>query len=345
MAKRALITGVTGQDGAYLAKFLLEKGYEIYGTYKNYPPNLWRLSELGIADKVNLRELDLQTERNCTKLLQEVRPEEVYNLAAQSYISVSFEQPVATGEITGLGVARLLEAVRNVNPDIRFFQASSNEMFGKVREVPQSEDTPFHPRSPYAIAKLYGHWITINYREVYDIFTCSGILFNHESPLRGLEFVTRKITYSAAKIKEGLQEKLLLGNLNVRMDWGYAPEYVEAMWLMLNNPQADDYVIATGKAYSVREFVERAFGTLDIEIVWEGKGEEERGIDRRTGRVVVEIDPRLFRPADINLLIGDASKAHRELGWAPKTSLEKLVEIMVKEDLRRIRSGNRFNGP
>ncbi|MBW2039540.1 MAG: GDP-mannose 4,6-dehydratase [Deltaproteobacteria bacterium] len=341
MSKKVLITGITGQDGAYLAKFLLEKGYKVFGTYKkDYSPNLWRLGELGIIDRVTLREVDLQSERSCTRLLREVGPEEVYNLAAQSYISISFEQPVATGEITGIGVARLLEAVRVVDPDIRFFQASSNEMFGRVQEVPQSENTPFYPRSPYAIAKLYGHWTTVNYREVYNIFACSGILFNHESPLRGLEFVTRKITFNAAKIKDGLQDRLLLGNLNARMDWGYAPEYVEAMWLMLNRPQADDYVIATGKAYSVREFVERVFGVLGMETVWEGKGEEERGIDRGTGRVLVEIDPRLFRPADTNLLIGDASKAQRELGWRPRTSLEELVEIMVKEDLRRIRSGS-----
>lgn len=340
MTKKGLITGITGQDGAYLAKFLVEMGYEVFGTCrKTHPPNLWRLDELGITDKVTLRELDLQSDRTCTKLLQEVRPEEVYNLAAQSYISVSFEHPVATGEITGIGVARLLEAVRAVDPDIRFFQASSNEMFGMVQEVPQSENTPFHPRSPYAIAKLYGHWMTVNYRQVYNIFACSGILFNHESPLRGLEFVTRKITFNAAKIKDGLQDKLLLGNLNARMDWGYAPEYVEAMWLMLNRPQADDFVIATGKAYSVRQFVEEAFRVLDVEIVWEGQGVQERGIDRKNEKVLVEIDPRFFRPADANLLIGDPSKAQRELAWKARTSLEELVEIMVKEDLRRIRSG------
>ncbi|UCC66832.1 MAG: GDP-mannose 4,6-dehydratase [Deltaproteobacteria bacterium] len=341
MTKKALITGITGQDGAYLAKFLVEKGYKIFGTHrKTHPPNLWRLDELGITDKVTLRELDLQSDRTCTKLLQEVKSEEVYNLAAQSYISVSFEQPVATGEITGIGVARLLEAVRAVDPDIRFFQASSNEMFGLVQEVPQSENTPFHPRSPYATAKLYGHWMTVNYREVYNTFACAGILFNHESPLRGLEFVTRKITFNAAKIKDGLQDKLLLGNLNARMDWGYAPEYVEAMWLMLNTPQADDFVIATGKAYSVRQFVEVAFRVLDVEIVWEGQGVQERGIDRKNGKVLVEIDPRFFRPADANLLIGDPSKAQRELAWKARTSLEELVEIMVKEDLRRIRSGS-----
>jgi len=340
MDKIALITGIASQEGAYLAKFLLEKGYKIFGTYeKKQLPDLWRLRELGIAGRVTLQELDLQSERGCVKLLQKVRPVEIYNLAAQSYISVSFEQPITTGEITGLGVARLLEAVRVVDPDIRFFQASSSEMFGRVREVPQTENTPFHPQSPFAIAKLYGHWITINYRGVYDIFSCSGILFNFESPLRGLEFVTRKITFNAAKIKDGLQDEMLLGNLNVRMDWGYALDYVEAMWLMLNNREADDYVIATGKAYSVREFVEKTFDVLDMEIVWEGIGREERGIDRRTGKVVVEIDPRLFRPADVNLLIGDASKAQRNLGWTPRTSFEKLVEIMVKEDLRRIRSG------
>jgi GDPmannose 4,6-dehydratase len=340
MTKKALITGITSQEGAYLAKFLIEKGYQIFGTYeKKHSPNLWRLRELGIVGRMTLQELDLQSERSCIKLLQKVRPVEIYNLAAQSYISVSFEQPVTTGEITGLGVARLLEAVRVVDPDIRFFQASSSEMFGKVQEVPQTENTPFHPQSPFAIAKLYGHWITINYRGVYDIFACSGILFSFESPLRGLEFVTRKITFNTAKIKDGLQDEFLLGNLNVRMDWGYALDYVEAMWLMLNNQKADEYVIATGKAYSVREFVEKAFEVLDMEIVWEGMGREERGIDRRTGKVVVKIDPRLFRPADVNLLIGDASKAQRALGWTPKTSFEELVEIMVKEDLRRIRSG------
>jgi len=341
MPQRALITGIAGQDGAYLAKFLLAKGYEVYGTYESdYAPNLWRLTELGIVDHIQMQQLDLRSERSCKKLLFDVRADEMYNLETQSYISVSFEKPVATGEITGLGVVRLLEAVRAVDPSIAFFQASSSEMFGKALEVPQTENTRFYPRSPYAIAKLYAHWTVVNYREVYDLCACSGILFNHESPLREQEFVTRKISVSVAKVKQGLQEKLLLGNINVRMDWGYAPEYVEAMWLMLQQRPVDDYVIATGRAHSVRDFVSAAFRVVDMELVWEGQREDEKGIEKKTGRVLVEIDSRLFRPSDSSVFVGDASKAREKLGWDPRTSFEDLVEIMVQEDLRRIKFGS-----
>jgi len=341
MTKRALITGVTGQDGAYLSKLLVEKGYYVVGTYESgSPPELWRLAELRTRDRVELRELDLRNDRSCMKVLREVRPHEVYNLAAQDFISVSFQEPVFTGDITGLGVVRLLEAVRAFDPGIRFFQASSSEMFGKAVESPQTETTPFYPRSPYAIAKLYGHWTVVNYREVYDLFACSGILFNHESPLKAMEYVSRKIALSVAHIKNGSQDKILMGNINVHMDWGYAPEYVEAMWLMMNNSRADDYVIATGTTHTVREFVELAFRAVDINIVWEGRGEDEKGIDEASGIVRVEIDPRLFRPADTMASVGDASKALRELGWAPHTSLEELVGIMVKEDLKRVHTGS-----
>lgn len=320
LAKTALITGITGQDGAYLAQFLLEKGYRVWGAFRRSSTvNLERLEYLGIRDKVELVPLDLLDLGNIIRVLEKVQPDEVYNLAAQSFVAVSFEQPVVTGEITGLGAARMLEAVRIVNPQIKFYQASSSEMFGKVQAVPQNENTPFYPRSPYAAAKLYAHWMTVNYREAYGIFACSGILFNHESPLRGLEFVTRKITYTVAQIKHGLARELRLGNLEARRDWGYAPEYVEAMWLMLQQDEPDDYVIATGETHSVKEFAQEAFACV--------------GLDWRD--YVVE-DPAFYRPADVELLVGDATKAQQKLGWRPRTTFKELVRLMVEADLKRV---------
>ena len=320
LAGTILITGVTGQDGAYLARFLLEKGYRVCGAFRRSSTvNLERLDYLGICDKVELVPLDLLDLGNIIRVLEKVQPDEVYNLAAQSFVAVSFDQPVATGEITGLGAARMLEAIRIVNPKIKFYQASSSEMFGKAQNVPQNEQTPFYPRSPYATAKLYAHWMTVNYRESYGIFACSGILFNHESELRGLEFVTRKITDAVARVKHGLQKELRLGNLEAKRDWGYAPEYVEAMWLMLQQPEPDDYVIATGETHSVREFAEEAFACA--------------GLDWRD--YVVE-DPALKRPADVELLVGDASKARQKLGWRPRTTFKELVRIMVEADLKRV---------
>jgi len=321
LTKTALITGITGQDGAYLAQFLLEKGYRVCGAFRRSSTvNLERLDYLGIRDKVELVPLDLLDLGNIIRVLEKVQPDEVYNLAAQSFVAVSFEQPVATGEITGLGAARMLEAIRIVNPKIKFYQASSSEMFGKVQAVPQNEKTPFYPRSPYAAAKLYAHWMTVNYREAYGIFACSGILFNHESPLRGLEFVTRKITYTVAQIKHRLASELRLGNLEARRDWGYAPEYVEAMWLMLQQDEPDDYVIATGETHSVKEFAEEAFACV--------------GLDWRD--YVVE-DPAFYRPADVELLVGDATKAQQKLGWRPRTTFKDLVRLMVEADLKRVK--------
>lgn len=335
--KTALITGIRGQDGAYLARLLLEKGYEVYGAdRRSGDSGFWRLKELGIERDVKVRYMDLLELTNIMREIERIRPDEVYNLAAQSFVQVSFEQPILTADIDAMGVLRLLEALRIIRPEARFYQASTSEMFGRVQAIPQNEKTPFYPRSPYGVAKLFGHWITVNYRESYNIFACSGILFNHESPLRGLEFVTRKLTHGIAKIKHGLQDRIVVGNLDSKRDWGYAPEYVEAMWLMLQQSEPDDYVIATGETHSVREFVEIAFKFAGFDIVWEGKGLEEKGIDRKTGRVVVEISPEFFRPAEVDILIGDATKAREKLGWSPNTRFEDLVRIMVEADLRRI---------
>lgn len=317
--RRALITGITGQDGAYLAQLLLKKGYRVFGTYRrsSHPP-FERLEYLGIVDQVELLPMDLLDQGSILRALEAAEPEEVYNLAAQSFVQVSFQQPILTGNVTGLGVARLLEAIREVNPAIRFYQASSSEMFGKVQSVPQDEKTPFYPRSPYGVAKLYGHWITVNYREAYGLFACSGILFNHESPLRGVEFVTRKISRAVARIKLGLQDRLELGNLEAKRDWGYAPEYTEAMWLMLQQEQPGDYVIATGQTHRVRDFVEEAFRVV--------------GLDWRAHVVQTE---SLFRPAEVDLLVGNPARAQRELGWQPRTTFADLVRIMVEADLER----------
>jgi GDPmannose 4,6-dehydratase len=320
LGKTALITGITGQDGAYLARFLLSKDYRVVGAFRRSSMvNVSRLDYLGITDQVELVPFDITDMGNIIGVLGKAQPDELYNLAAQSFVAISFDQPIVTGEITGLGAARVLDAIRLVNPKIKYYQASSSEMFGKVQTSPQNEKTPFYPRSPYAVAKLYAHWMTVNYREAYSLFACSGILFNHESPLRGLEFVTRKITHAAAQIKKGLVNQLSLGNLDAKRDWGHAPEYVEAMWLMLQQEQPDDYVIATGEAHSVKEFVEEAFGCLGLD--W-------------CKHVVV--DQCFFRPAEVDVLMGDASKARARLGWQPRTTFKELVRLMVESDMIRV---------
>ncbi len=336
--KKALITGITGQDGAYLAQLLLDRGYEVYGAFRRSSSvNFWRIEELGIEKnpKLFLIEYDLTDLSNTIRTIQKIRPDEIYNLAAQSFVGVSFEQPLATGEITGLGAVNILEAIRIVDKNIKFYQASTSEMFGKVQSIPQNEDTPFYPRSPYAAAKLYAHWMSINYRESYRIFACSGILFNHESPLRGLEFVTRKITDGVAKIKLGKKEKIELGNLDAKRDWGYAKEYVEGMYLMLQAKRCDTYVLATNKTQTVRDFVTMAFDVSGIEIEWRGSGEEEKGYDKKSGRILVEVNPKFYRPAEVDLLIGDATKAEKKLGWKPETTLRELCKMMVEADIRR----------
>ncbi|SEO12262.1 GDP-mannose 4,6-dehydratase [Vreelandella aquamarina] len=338
----AIVTGITGQDGAYLAELLLEKGYTVYGTYRRTSSvNFWRIEELGIENHPNLHlvEYDLTDLSASIRLVQQCKPREIYNLAAQSFVGVSFDQPITTAEITGLGAVNLLEAIRIVDSTIRFYQASTSEMFGKVQEVPQTEATPFYPRSPYGVAKLYAHWMTINYRESYDIFATSGILFNHESPLRGREFVTRKITDGVARIKLGKQERLELGNLDAKRDWGFAKEYVEGMWRMLQVDTPDTYVLATNRTETVRDFVTLAFKAADIELRWEGQGEDEQAVDVVTGKQVVVINPRFYRPAEVELLIGNPEKATQVLGWKPETSLEELCRMMVEADLERVKNG------
>lgn len=345
MSKRAIITGVTGQDGAYLTQLLIEKGYEVYGTYRRTSSvNFWRLEELGLASHPALKlvEFDLTDLSTCIRLLQTSRATEVYNLAAQSFVGVSFEQPVTTAEITGVGAVNLLEAIRIVNPEIRFYQASTSEMFGKVQAIPQTETTSFYPRSPYGVAKLYAHWMTINYRESYGIFGSSGILFNHESPLRGREFVTRKITDSMAKIRLGKLDVLELGNMDAKRDWGFAKEYVEGMWRMLQADKPDTYVLATNRTETVRDFVTMAGKAVGLDLMWEGCGDSERAIDRVTGKLRVAVNPRFYRPAEVDLLIGDPVKAQRELGWMPKTTLEQLCQMMVEADIRRNEIGFSF---
>jgi len=337
--KVALVTGITGQDGAYLAEFLLQRGYTVYGTFRRTSsPNFWRIAALGIRDHANLHlvEHDLTDAGASLRLLDRTHADEVYNLAAQSFVGLSFDQPVTTAEITGVGALHLLEAIRQVNPGIRFYQASTSEMFGKVQAVPQDEQTPFYPRSPYGVAKLFAHWTTINYRESYGIFGVSGILFNHESPLRGLEFVTRKITDGMARIKLGKREVLELGNLDARRDWGFAREYVDGMWRMLQAPEPGVYVLASGRNASVREFVALAAKAAGIDIQWQGSGAQERGVDTKSGKEIIRINPKFYRPAEVETLVGSAAKAKRDLGWEAKTSLEELCRIMVEEDLRRV---------
>jgi GDPmannose 4,6-dehydratase len=343
--KTALITGITGQDGAYLAELLLNKGYKVYGTYRRVSSvNFWRIEELGIINHPNLElvEYDLTDLSQNVRLIDKIKPDEVYNLAAQSFVGVSFEQPITTAEITGIGPLNILEAIRIVNPKIKFYQASTSEMFGKVQEIPQKETTPFYPRSPYGVAKLYAHWITINYRESYDIFGCSGILFNHESPLRGKEFVTRKITDAVARIYLGKQDFVELGNLDAKRDWGYAKEYVEGMYLMLQAKKPDTYVLATNRTETVRDFVRLAFKAVGMDIEFKGKGIDEVGIDKKSGKIVVKVNPKFFRPAEVDLLIGDYSKAKKELNWEPKTTLEELCNMMVEADIKRNERGWSF---
>jgi len=343
--KKAVITGITGQDGAYLAEFLLQKGYKVYGTYRRTSStNFWRIDELGIQNHPNLKlvEYDLTDLSSNIRLLETTKPDEFYNLAGQSFVAVSFDQPITTAQITGLGPVNVLEAIRIVNPKIRFYQASTSEMFGHVQEIPQSEKTPFYPRSPYGVAKLYAHWMTINYRESYDIFGTSGILFNHESPLRGLEFVTRKITNGIAGVKLGKLDHIELGNLDAKRDWGYAKDYVDGMWRMLQVDIPDTFVLATGRTEQVRDFVEMTCKAVDINIVWQGEGIDEIGIDSETGKTIVSINPDFYRPSEVELLIGDPSKAKRELGWEATTTLEKLCEMMIEADIRRIDKGIYF---
>ena len=343
--KKALITGITGQDGAYLAELLLEKGYQVTGTYRRTSSvNFWRIEELGIQShpNLNLVEYDLTDLASSIRLMQTAQPDEVYNLAAQSFVGVSFDQPLTTAEITGIGPVNLLEAIRIVNPKIRFYQASTSEMFGKVQAVPQKEDTPFYPRSPYGVAKLYAHWMTVNYRESYGIFGSSGILFNHESPLRGREFVTRKITDSVAKIHLGQLDVLELGNMDAKRDWGYAKEYVEGMWRILQADEPDTFVLATNRTETVRDFVSMAFKAVDVAIAWSGAADNEIGTCKKTGKVLVRVNPKFYRPAEVELLIGDPAKATEKLGWTPKTTLEELCQMMVDADLRRNKAGFSF---
>lgn len=341
----AIVTGITGQDGAYLAQLLLENGYEVYGTYRRTSSvNFWRIEGLGIQNHPHLHlvEYDLTDLGAGIALVQKVQPDEIYNLAAQSFVGLSFDQPNTTAQITGIGALNLLEAIRLVNTKIRFYQASTSEMFGKVQTIPQTESTPFYPRSPYGVAKLYAHWMTINYRESYGIFASSGILFNHESPLRGREFVTRKITDSVAKIKLGQLDCMDLGNLDAKRDWGFAKEYVDGMWRMLQADEPDTFVLATNRTETVRDFVRMAFKGAGIAVDFKGSGEKETAIDVATGKTVMRINPRFYRPAEVELLIGDSTKAQSKLGWAPKTTLEQLCQMMVEADLHRNKVGFSF---
>lgn len=343
--KKALITGITGQDGAYLAEFLLEKNYKVYGSYRRTSSeNFWRIEDLGIQNNPNLEliEMDLTDMGNIIRLISKYEFDEIYNLAAQSFVGVSFDKPTTTGLITGLGVTNLLEGIRTVNPRIKFYQASTSEMFGKVQEIPQKETTPFYPRSPYGVAKLYGHWITINYRESFNIFGASGILFNHESPLRGKEFVTRKITDSIAKISLGLQEHIELGNLDAKRDWGYAKEYVTGMYKMLQVDTPDTFVLSTGRTETVRDFVSMSFKCIGIDLEWNGTGEDEVGVNSGNGEILVKVNEKFYRPAEVELLVGDCAKAKNILNWEPKTNLEELARIMVEKDLERNKNGRSF---
>ena len=340
--KNAVVTGVTGQDGAYLAELLLNKGYRVHGAYRRSSAvNFWRMQELGILEHPNLElvEYDLTDAMDARRLLEDSEADEVYNLAAQSFVGVSFKQPMSTSKITGLGALNLLEAIRSVDTGIRYYQASTSEMFGKVQAVPQSEETPFYPRSPYGVAKLFAHWMTINYRESYDIFGCSGILFNHESPLRGKEFVTRKITDTVAKIHLGMADVLELGNMDAKRDWGYAKDYVEGMRLMMQAEAPDTFVLATNRTETVRDFVELAFSAVGVSLEWSGEQENEVGVCKKTGNTLVKVNPRYYRPAEVDLLIGDPSKARDVLGWEAETTLEQLCDMMVKADLVRNEKG------
>lgn len=345
MSKIALVTGATGQDGAYLSRYLIDLGYKVFGAYRRAAStNLWRLGELKLLDEANfsLIELDITDPVSCINAIKVAKPSEIYNLAAQSFVGASFKEPLHTSYASGIAVLNLLEAIRLSDKSIKFYQAGTSEMFGKVQAIPQNESTPFYPRSPYGVAKLYGHFMSINYRESYDIFAACGILFNHESPLRGLEFVTRKITNSAAKIALGKLDCLELGNLEAKRDWGFAKDYVEGMHAMLQAPKADTFVLASGITTTVRDFVKMSFEALDIALVFEGEGINEVARDKKTGKVVVKVNPEFFRPAEVDLLIGDASKAKEQLNWSAKTNLNELCAMMVKADLERAKNGFEF---
>ena len=343
MAKHALITGITGQDGSYLAELLLEKGYEVYGIMRRKSVVDYGNVE-HIKDKLHFIYADMTDPISLITAMKISQADEVYNLAAQSFVATSWEQPLATADIDALGVTNMLEAIRTVKPEARFYQASTSEMFGLVQAIPQTETTPFYPRSPYGVAKLYGHWITKNYRESYDLYACSGILFNHESERRGKEFVTRKITDAVARIKLGVQDHLELGNMDSKRDWGHSKDYVKAMWLLLQQDHADDYVIATNETRTVREFVEVAFGHVGIEIEWSGEGVDEVGKDKATGKVVVKVNPKFFRPAEVDILLGNPEKAEKELGWKREISFSQLVERMVKNDLALVEKEIKVKG-
>lgn len=341
--KKALISGITGQDGSYLTELLLEKGYEVHGIIRRSSSfNTKRIDHLYANEKLLNNKLylhfgDLVDTSSLNRLLEKIEPDEIYNLAAQSHVKVSFEVPDYTAQVDALGTLRFLDAIRETGlRKVKFYQASTSELFGKVQEIPQSEKTPFYPRSPYGVAKIYGYWIVVNYREAYNIFACNGILFNHESPRRGETFVTRKITRAVARIKSGLQEKFSMGNIDAKRDWGYAPEYCEGMWRMLQHDTPEDFVLATGETHTVREFIEHAFREIDIDIIWEGKDEKEKGKDKKTGKVHIDIDKGYFRPTEVDILIGDPGKARKLLGWAPKTTFEELVKIMVKADYEMV---------
>lgn len=337
MNNHALITGITGQDGAYLAQLLLQKGYKVYGLIaRRGTDTQGRLRELGIVDQVHLIDGDLTDLSSMIRAMEKSQATEVYNLGAQSFVGTSWDQPILTAEVTGTSVVKILEAIRIVNPNARFYQASTSEMFGQIQESVQSERTPFHPRSPYGVAKLYGHWITVNYRESFGLHASSGILFNHESPLRGMEFVTRKITLALAKIRHGQQQVLELGNLDSKRDWGFAGDYVRAMWMMVQQEQPEDYVIATGETWTVRSFVEKAATHAGFNLEWQGEAEKTEGVDRKTSKVIVRVNPAFYRPAEVDILIGDPSKANKQLGWTPEIAFDKLVEMMAEADLRRV---------
>jgi GDPmannose 4,6-dehydratase len=343
--KKALITGITGQDGSYLAEFLLAKGYEVHGIIRRASSfNTGRIDHL--YEDIHYKNLtmflhygDMTDSSNLNRILEKTHPDEIYNLAAQSHVKVSFEVPEYTAEVDGLGVLRFLDAIKETGIKTRFYQASTSELFGKVQEIPQNEQTQFYPRSPYAAAKLYAYWIVKNYREAYGLYACNGILFNHESPRRGMTFVTRKITQAACRISLGLQDKLYLGNLNAKRDWGYAPEYCEGMWLMLQQDKPDDYILATGEAHTVKEFCELAFKEVGIEIIWQGKNENEKGMDVKTGKIVVEVDSRYYRPTEVEFLLGNPGKAKKTLGWESKVKFYELVKIMIKDDLNNLKKG------
>ena len=346
--KKALITGITGQDGSYLAELLLDKGYEVHGIIRRASTfNTKRIDHLykdphNKNVKMFLHYGDMTDSSNLNRIIEKVQPDEIYNLAAQSHVKVSFEVPEYTAEVDGIGVLRFLDAIKETGVKTKFYQASSSEMYGKVQEIPQTEKTPFYPRSPYGIAKQYAFWIVKNYREAYNLFACNGILFNHESPRRGETFVTRKITRAAARIKAGIQDKLYLGNLDAKRDWGYAPEYCEGMWMMLQQDEPEDFVMATGETHTVREFTDLAFKELDMELGWVGKQENEEGVEKKTGKILVEVDPRYYRPTEVELLMGDYSKAKRELGWEPKVKFKELVKIMVKAEWEKTKKSTDF---